>query len=95
MEDLYLHIYNIQNVPAHPEGDPFSYGLLLVQDGEPVACFRLDDDSDNKFQFLMSNGRIFIQSAGGEDVQLYYGYATEEMLFYCEQKVFPPEEPGA
>ena len=92
MEDLYLGIFDVSNTPAIPYFKGFSYGMLMVVNGNPVYAFYVDDNEDDRLQFLMENGKLQIFSNQDEEIRIYYGYVTNDKMFYCEQQVFPNDE---
>lgn len=92
MEDLYLKIFDVSETPIIPVNPGFSYGILFVEGGEPVRCMVVNDQFDKRLRMLLEHGMIHIEAISfgrGDPGEMYYGYLTEEMLFYCEEKIFP------
>ena len=89
LEDLYSHIFDISGIPQHPAYHGFSYGVLMVENDRPVACFYLDDNADKKLQYILSHGMIEIYGMGGNRTELFYGYVTDGDRFFCEEQVYP------
>ena len=91
MEELYTHIFSMAGVAQHPAYHGFSYGLLIVEDGKPVCCFYVDDNADQKLQFILSHGMFEIYSVGQHKTEVYYGEVTDGTHFFCEETVYPRE----
>ena len=91
MEELYSHIFSMEGVSQHPAYHGFSYGLLIVEDGKPVCCFYVDDNADQKLQFVLSHGMLQVYNIGKRKTEIYYGYVTDGNQFFCEETVFPRE----
>lgn len=91
LEDLYTNIYELDGVPQHPAFHGFSYGMLIVEGGRPVCCFYLDDNADQKLQYILSHGMIEFYSVGRNHTEIYYGYVTDGDRFFCEELIYPKQ----
>ncbi len=91
MEELYANIFEMKGVAQHPGYHGFSYGMLLVEDGRPVVCFYLDENNDQKMQYILSHGMMQIYSMGSHRLEIYYGYVTDGERFFCEELVYPKQ----
>lgn len=91
MEDLYLNIYDVSRLPSHPGFHGFSYGMLLVANNSPVYIYYVDDDADERLQYLMNHSMMEVYSPNGDRITIYYGYVTDEKMFFCEQLLYPTE----
>ena len=92
INDLYENIFDMAGVAQHPAYHGFSYGMLVVENGHPVACFYLDDKNDQKLQYILSHGMIEIYSFGSNRTEIYYGYVTDGDRFFCEELVYPRQD---
>lgn len=91
MEALYHHIYDIHDIPVYPQFDGYSYGFLLVDNGQPTCCFTIDEDTDRHLQEVFENGAIEFINCSDNNIEMYYGFMDEEMRFFCEEKLFPKD----
>ena len=89
MEELYAHIYDMDGVAERPAYHGFSYGLLIVENAKPVCCFYVDENTDQKLQFILNHGMIEIYSVGDRSTEIYYGYVTDGEQFFCEELIYP------
>ena len=89
MEALYDHIFDMEGVQEQPAYHGYSYGLLLVENGRPVCCFYVDDDTDQRVQYVLSHGMVEIYTPGTQRLEIYYGYVTDGERFFCEEMVYP------
>ena len=90
-EELYENIFALEGVPTHPAYHGFSYGLLLVEDGRPMCCFYINEQADQKLQYIMSRGMFQIYCSSRHQTEIFYGYVTDGSQFFCEEQVYPRE----
>lgn len=89
MEALYHHIYDISDVPVYPRFVGYSYGFLLVDNEQPVCCFYVEEEMDTHLQELFDANAIEFIACSENEIEVYYGYVSDEMKFYCEEKLYP------
>ena len=91
LEDLYDNIFDMEGVPQHPAYHGFSYGVLMVEDGRPLICFYVNEQADQKLQFILSRGMLQFYVSGGRKTEIFYGYVTDGTQFFCEEQLYPRE----
>lgn len=90
-KELYDNIFDLAGVPTHPAYNGFSYGLLLVEDGRPLCCFYVNEQADQKLQYIMTRGNIQFYCSSSRHTEIFYGYVTDGTQFFCEEQVYPRE----
>lgn len=91
LEELYDNIFDMEGVPQHPAYHGFSYGLLMVEDGRPLCCFYVNEQADQKLQFILSHGMLQFYVSGSRKTEIFYGYVTDGTQFFCEEQIYPRE----